>query len=377
MRIEITVPGWGDVSVEEAVLANWFITEGTLVTAGQVLGEVMAEKVNVEVIAPNTGVIQHIRLHRGDVVRSGMVIAELVTDAMVADTPAHSVATTSPPTRADGAFVPAFPAARRLARELGVDLTQVVPRDGERVTEDDVRKAANAVNPSSSPSSEPVAIGMPLSGRRKVIAERMLRSLQTAAQLTLTTDVRADALVAARAKVSTISYTDLIAWVVVRALQVYPAMNATLVGDQLTQYTSIHLGLAVAAPDGLVVPVIRDAGNLTLGQIAERTRELSERARANTSLPGELSGSTFSLTTLGKYDIDAFTPILNPPEVAILGVGRIREAIVPENGQAVVGYLMALSLTFDHRAVDGAPAAEFLQAVKRMIEMPTTYSAIQ
>ncbi len=254
---------------------------------------------------------------------------------------------------------------------------KIIPQDGQRITEDDVRKFANAVAQPPSSLATPVDNGLALSGRRKVIAERMLRSLQTAAQLTLTTEVRADALVAARAKVSAISYTDLIVWVVVRALQVYPAMNATLVGDQLTQHTSIHLGLAVAAPDGLVVPVIRDAGNLTLTQIAARTRDLSERARANASLPGELSGSTFSLTTLGKYDVDAFTPILNPPEVGILGVGRIREAIVPVDGQAVVGHLLALSLTFDHRAIDGAPAAEFLQAVKRMIEMPTTYSAIQ
>ncbi len=124
MRIEITVPGWGDASVEEAVLANWFVAEGTSVNAGQVLGEIMAEKVTVEVIAPNTGTIQHITLHRGDVVRSGMVIAELVTDAMVGDTPALAVATTIPAAKIDSAFVPAFPAARRLARELGVDITK-------------------------------------------------------------------------------------------------------------------------------------------------------------------------------------------------------------------------------------------------------------
>jgi pyruvate dehydrogenase E2 component (dihydrolipoamide acetyltransferase) len=223
-------------------------------------------------------------------------------------------------------------------------------------------------------------IVMPLTGRRKVIAERMLRSLQSSAQLTLTTEVSADALMAARERLRPrmdMTYTDLVAWMVVRALQQHPQMNAALEGDQLRQHTSIHLGLAVAVPDGLLVPVIREAQRLSLAELANNAHALTERARTNACSPSELSGSTFSLTTLGMYDIDAFTPILNPPEVGILGIGRIREVIAPRDGQPSLAHAMTLSLTFDHRAVDGAPAAEFLQSVKRLIESHDAYAGAE
>jgi pyruvate dehydrogenase E2 component (dihydrolipoamide acetyltransferase) len=154
-------------------------------------------------------------------------------------------------------------------------------------------------------------------------------------------------------------------------------MNATLDGDRLRVHDAIHLGLAVAVPDGLVVPVVRDGGSLTLEQLAARSRELTERARANASAPAELSGSTFSLTSLGFYEIDAFTPILNAPEVGILGIGRIHEAVVPQEGKVVIGQVMTLSLTFDHRAVDGAPAAAFLQTVKHLVESRETYAEVR
>lgn len=265
-------------------------------------------------------------------------------------------------------------------------MAQVVPADSQRITEDDVRRAAAGItapappSPAPAPTTAPSASGELLTGRRKVIAGRMLRSLQTSAQLTLTTDVRADALYAARARAQqrlNLTYTDLLGWIATQALKRHPAMNATIEGDRLRQHAAIHLGLAVAVADGLLVPVMRNAGDLALAQFAERAHDLTERARNNAMTSSELSGSTFSLTTLGAYEVDAFTPILNPPEVGILGIGRIREAIVPLDGQPVLGRLMALSLTFDHRAMDGAPAAEFLQTVKHLIESPDTYSEIQ
>lgn len=381
MGIEITVPAWEDASIEEGFLANWFARPGAAVRQGQSLGELMVEKSTIELVAPQDGVIQEVRLQRGDVVKPGMVVAVLAEAAGATPvSEAASAATPAPVAAASGAFIPASPAARRLARELGVALERVTPADGRHITEDDIRRATTATTatPATPTAAEAGADGgEALSGRRKVIAERMLRSVQTSAQLTLTTDARADALVAARERAAQrfdVTYTDLLAWVAIQALKQHPAMNATLVGDRLRRHDEIHIGLAVAVPDGLLVPVIRDAGALSLEQLAERAREGAERARSNTSAPGELSGGTFSLTTLGAYEIDAFTPILNPPEVGILGIGRIREAIVPQDGQPAFGHMIALSLTFDHRAVDGAPAADFLRTIKHLIESAATFS---
>lgn len=373
MTIEITIPEWTESEAEEGFIANWFVSEGAAVRAGDVLGELMVEKSTIEISAPQDGVLRNLHVHRGDVVRPGMVIVELATGGASASatTDAAAATATSP---AEAGFVPASPVARRIARELGVDLTRVTPAHGQRITEDDVRRAATSTGATAAGTGET------LTGRRKVIAERMLRSIQLSAQLTLTTETRADALVAARDRAQAslgLTYTDLLAWIAIRALKQHPAMNVTLEGDRLRVHDAIHLGVAVAVPDGLLVPVIRDAGGFTLEQLAVRSRELTERARSNTSAPSELSGSTFSLTTLGFYEIDAFTPILNPPEVGILGIGRIHEAVVPHEGQIVIGQVMVLSLTFDHRAIDGAPAAAFLQTVKHLVESPETYTEVR
>ncbi len=363
MTIQVVIQPWTETNVEEGYIANWFVRSGDAVRTGQALGELMVEKATIEITAPRDGVVQKVFIKRGDVVKPGAVVAEIALASEMAAVPPG----------ASAEFTPASPAARRLARERGVDLARVTPADGRRITEEDVRRYL-ATGASATVSVATIAPGEPLTGRRKIIAERMLRSIQQSAQLTLTTEVDAAALVAARAWCQArmeVSYNDLLAWIIVRALMQHPALNATLEGDRLRRHEAIHLGLAVAVEDGLLVPVLRDADQLTLAQIAAQSHALIERARSGAAAPGELS--TFSLTNLGAYDIDAFTPILNPPEVAILGVGRIREAIVPRNGQPALGHLMVLSLTFDHRAVDGAPAAAFLQTIKRLVESPATY----
>lgn len=391
MSLQIAIQPWsGSSAAEEGFIANWFAREGTVVKAGQVLGEVMVEKATLEVAAPQDGVVRRVLIQRGDVVKPGQVVAEIATAdetftaaptaATLSDrTDARPAPATGDPASSPVAFVPASPAARRLARELGMDLARVAPANGTRITEADVRRIADAAVMPAPSTTEPIAAATPaamgerLAGMRKVIAERMLRSLQLTAQLTLTTEARADTLVAASARTGA-GFTALIAWALVRALQRHAALNATLEGDVLRRYEAIHLGLAVALEDGLVVPVLRDANGFPFAEFAQRLRTLSENARAGTLVPGDLSGGTFSLTTLGAYEIDAFTPILNPPEVGILGIGRVREAIVPRDGQPALGHVVALSLTFDHRAVDGAPAAAFLRTVKQLVESPETFS---
>ena len=389
MSVQVTIQPWSESSdAEEGFIANWFAREGAAVREGQVLGEVMVEKATLEVVAPQAGTVRRVLIQRSDVVKPGQVVAEIATEAEAEGASAGAALSAAAPTApvqaaaASGtdstAFVPASPAAKRLARELGVDLSKVAPAHGERITEEDVRRVADAGVPASPTPSETVGTaptGERLGGMRRAVAERMMRSLQQSAQLTLTTEASADALVAVNARTGA-GYTALIAWALVRALLLHPALNATLEGDVLRQHAAIHLGLAVALEDGLIVPVVRNAGTLSFDDLSQQMRELSEKVRAGAREPGNVSGSTFSLTTLGAYEIDAFTPILNPPEVGILGIGRVREAIVPRDGQPALGHVVTLSLTFDHRAVDGAPAAAFLRTVKQLVESHDTFSGV-
>lgn len=381
---EIRAPEWTESTAEEGFVANWFVHEGDQVKVGQVLGEIMVEKATIEIAAPSDGTLGKVLVERGDVVHRGALLAEIVTapqESQAGSPTATSEPVPTVPTAAaiPSAFVPASPAARRLARELGVELSQVKPADGTRVTEEDVRRAAGSA--ATKPDSRKAApAGEPLQGLRRAIAERLLKGVQQSAQLTLTTDVDASTLIQARDRLKDrigATYTDLLSWVVLRALEHHPHLNATLDSQNvLTRYDRVHLGLAVSVDQGLLVPVVRDASALSFPDFVVRAHEAIERARNGGAAPDELSGSTFSVTTLGAYDIDAFTPLLNPPEVGILGIGRVRETVVPRAGQPAVGHMIVLSLTFDHRAIDGAPAAAFLQEVKRMVETVETFGAL-
>ncbi len=202
----------------------------------------------------------------------------------------------------------------------------------------------------------------------------MAESAHTTAAVTLTTEVDAGELVALRetlrAEIEGVSYNDLFILIVARALRAFPFMNARLQGEAIEQLTEVHVGLTVEAERGLVVPVIRHADRKSLRQIAQERRELVEQARVGQATPDDLTGSTFTLTNLGMYGVDAFTPLINLPETAVLGVGRIAERPVVRQGQMVARPTLWLSLTFDHRLVDGAPAARFLQHIGRLVEQP-------
>lgn len=292
------------------------------------------------------------------------------------------------------------PVAQKVAAAAGVDLRAVTGTGpGGKIVKEDVLRAAETVGMpggAEKPSAAevpPAAVGMPpvavpeviervpLKGVRGLIAERLGSSVHTTARVTLFMEVDATELVAVRerlkAKVSEAwgfapAYNDLLAMIVAAALEKFPYMNARLSasGDAIERLGPIHIGQAVDTERGLLVPVIRDANRKNLRQLGAEFREMAERARKGRSQLDELSGGTFTITNLGMYEVDAFTPVINLPEVAILGVGRIAPKAVPYHGEIAVRSMMTLSLVFDHRLVDGAPAARFLQYVKQVIEEP-------
>jgi len=208
---------------------------------------------------------------------------------------------------------------------------------------------------------------------RQSIADHMVESLHTTAQLTLTMEVDATELVKLRTQLKTdfeLTFTDLLVKAVAKTLKKHPLLNATLIGDEIHLLEAIHIGIAVALPDGLIVPVLRDADKRTVPEIAQESRRLAQGARDGTLSVDEVTGGTFTITNLGASGVDAFTPIINAPEVAILGVGRIADKPVFQGEQVVRRSLLVLSLTIDHRIVDGAPGADFLKSLKELLEMP-------
>jgi pyruvate dehydrogenase E2 component (dihydrolipoamide acetyltransferase) len=268
-----------------------------------------------------------------------------------------------------------------MAEQAGLDWREVAGSGGPRgrVTRADVARAIQTAPGEGEPALPPPGINeaaetVPLRSVRAVIAERMAHSAATTAHVTLTAEADATALVELRRQLVRdgveVAYNDLFLYILGRALRDQPQLNASLEGDAVVVWQRIHIGLAVDTERGLLVPVLRDVDAKGLRQIAQETQALVERARAGGCTPDELRGGTFTLTNLGMAGIDAFTPIINLPECAVLGVGRIKlqPALV---GDKVVGrHMVWLSLTFDHRLVDGGPAARFLQRVVQLVERP-------
>jgi pyruvate dehydrogenase E2 component (dihydrolipoamide acetyltransferase) len=287
--------------------------------------------------------------------------------------------------------VAASPLARRLAEQLGIDLSTIEGTGpGGRVTKEDVEAAAARPAPAAATPAPVAAAPPPGDGRhrpgqvipmramRKVIAERMHASLQEMAQLTMGMDVRMDEAVKLRTQLVEEwapegvrpSYTDLVIRAVGKALRRHPLLNARVTDQGIELLDEVHVGMAVALDDGLVVPVIRDADSASLKDIAAASTRLATAVREGTLGLDEMAGGTFSVTALGMAGVDFFTPIINLPNVAILGVGRIHEGLAWEGERPVRVQELTLSLTIDHRAVDGAPGAAFLGAVRDLLEAP-------
>ncbi len=437
MATEIVLPQWS-MGMADGTIVRWLKHEGDTVTAGEPLVEVEAAKVTSEVEAEVSGVLARILVAEGETVPVRMALClietadevrasaeaptEPVESATGASTPVPPVASSQPtvqvtpvarrmaqelgidlsqvrgsgpggrivtedvqraideaarpaPPTAASATVQVIPAARRLAQEHGIDLGQVRGSGpGGRITVEDVQRVIAAQPATSVPPALPAAEQViPLIGMRGAIARRMHQSLQNSAQVTLITEVDVSALVQLREELKqqfALTYTDLVVKAVARALKGHPRLNAWLEGEQVQLVQAIHIGVAVALDEGLIVPVVRDADRRSLREIAQETQRLTLCAREGTLTREEVMGSTFSVTNLGMYGIDAFTPIINPPESAILGVGRIYEKLVRDPQGAEWRHVMTLSLTFDHRAVDGAPAAAFLQTIGKYLENP-------
>lgn len=402
--------------MEDGVISKWLKAVGEPVQRGEPLFEVESDKVTTEVEAPTDGVLRQIVVGEGQKIDVGTVLAVIAApgeatggeSAKPAANPASHAATTNGGAKDAGTAVatasapPAAPAvaekifitprARKVAQELGVDITLIKGTGPSgRILERDIVAAAPSATvpaapqpatppPAPTPVQPPVVLpSLPLSGIRRTIAERMVRSQQTVAEVTLNAEVDMAEVVKLRGQVSAewqklhgfkVTYTEVIVKAVAKALREYPRLNSSLTETGLVEHPEVNVGVAVALDDGLIVPVVRNADGKSLLEIARIVKDLGERARKNQLSRDDLIGGTFTVTNLGTLGVENFTPIINWPECAILGVGRIAERAVVRDGQIVARPTMWLSLTFDHRIVDGAPAAQFLSRVQRLLESP-------
>jgi pyruvate dehydrogenase E2 component (dihydrolipoamide acetyltransferase) len=345
MPTEVLMPrlGW-DMKV--GTVAEWRKQPGEHVEVGDVICLIEGDKATSELEAEASGTLHVTRREPGTEVPVGTVLAYLLAPGEAA------------PIASNGQRrVVATPRARRAAKALGVDW-RTLPGSGRggRVLERDVQGAA--------PTQQ-------LHGIRRATAERVTLSAQTVVPVTLTTDADATSLSRLRQEVepdSAPSYTDLLVKIVALALTEHPALNA--------DHADVHIAVAVDTPRGLVAPVVRDAASRSVNSIAGETRRLVDAAREGRLSAHDQEGATFTISNLGMYEVDAFTPVVNVPQCAILGVGRVvaRPVVIDEASERVeVRRMLALSLTFDHRLVDGAPAARFLQRVKHLVERPTLW----
>lgn len=406
MAVPVVVPKMG-LKMESATLLRWLRAERERVEAGEAVAEVETDKVTAQVTAPVSGLLVDLRARPGDTLPVGAVLAYVGTD--LEDRPgtggaggAVPLPSPSGPATAEvavaavragdpvvqpltgagahgdaGAHVPGrlSPAARRLAQELGVDPDEVArAHPGIRVTREDVERWAAARR-----QETPGVQRIPASFMRRTIARRMVDSLREAAQLTLSVEVDVTELVRVREELAPRmealygvrpTYTDFLVRAMALAVPAVPRVNARWDGDAVILLSEVNVGVAVALEDGLIVPVVQGADRLSLLEISRRVRDLAERARTGALRPGEASGATITLTNLGAEGVDVFTPILNPPEVAILGAGRIRPVPVLVDGGLEERQVMTLSLTIDHRVVDGAPGARYLRRVGELLADP-------
>ena len=443
MAVEIKMPRFG-MTMKQGKIARWFKQEGDTVEKGEPLFEVETEKITNTVQSVASGILFQIVVQAGETVPVGAVLAVLAEEGETPEriegikvgevedveaTPGGEAVPAKSEAPAGKKYVPASPAAKRLAKDLGVDLASV-PGTGKegRVTEDDVKKfheegppspritpvaaemarqagldvaaiqgsgeggkitkedveLALATPPAGRGSPPAPAKSVPFTGMRRAIADNMHASLQNSAQLTLMTEVDVTEMVRFRDLLREeyskdegvrVSYNDIILYTVARVLRRFPYMNCTLVDEEILLHDRVDIGMAVALPDGLIVPKVRSADKKGILEIGREARALARKAREGALSMEEVTDGTFTISNMSMLGVDGFTPIINPPEAAILGVGRVVEKPGVRDGRIEIRSYMTLSLTIDHRVVDGAPAGEFLQSLARHLEQPALLNA--
>jgi len=419
MSVEIKVPTLGE-SIVEATVGKWMKQEGEQVAAGEPLVELETDKVNMEVAATGAGVLRSIVKREGETVGIGELLALVGDGAAAPDAPAPAAPATPAPAPASAAPTPAAvedddadngesgratPLARRIAAEHGLDINQIKGTGPSgRVTRDDVtvymEQSAQASAPAPAPTPAPAPVGTPaaavsppstsggrpeervrMSRRRQTIARRLVEAQHTAAMLTTFNEIDMGAIMDLRKRRRDafkerngigLGFMSFFTKAVVGALKAFPRLNAEIQGDEMILKGYYDIGIAVGAEEGLVVPVVRDADRLSFAAIERQIASLADKARKNALSLGDLQGGTFTITNGGTFGSLLSTPILNAPQVGILGMHKIEERPIAQDGQVVIRPMMYLALSYDHRIVDGSEAVRFLVRIKELCEDPET-----
>lgn len=372
VAVDVIMPVLG-VAQDTGRVIRWLSAEGDAVRKGDPLIEVETDKVTVELESPADGTLATVTAHAGDDVPVGTVIALILA---AGEAPARDAV--RPPGRA-----PASPLARRIAREAGIDVAALAADLGRPVQASDVVSLSPVAAVPGAAASPPVAANgdpVPVSGAWRTMAARTLASWTSTPHFAVQRDVDASRLLSWQRSTRQhagprVTITDLLVRSVSHTLRAHPCLTRSWSPDGLIASAAVGVGLAVALDDGLVVPVIHDADKLDVPALAARREDLVSRAREGRLEAGDVQGGTFTLSNLGMYGIDAFTAIINPPQAAILAVGRIADRVVAVGGLPAVRPVLTLTLSCDHRVVDGARGSAFLQALAETIEEPATLVA--
>ncbi|SIR70909.1 pyruvate dehydrogenase E2 component (dihydrolipoamide acetyltransferase) [Peribacillus simplex] len=403
MAVEVVMPKLG-MAMKEGTVSLWSKAVGDPVEKGEAIASINSEKIEMDIESPAEGTILNIAVQEGQGVPPGTVIChignpneKIMIDDQVAEQTQSKITEQEKPKTKESSILPKgdrlmiTPVARKMAQAANLDIERIHGTGpGGRITKEDIQKVIEKRDSMSVNTEERIVPlqptlespqHIPVTGMRNIIAKRMKESLQTSAQLTLTMKVDVTDLVILQKQATEtlqkqestkLTITDFVAKAVVLSLKEHPKMNSAYIEDNIILYEQIHLGLAVALEKGLVVPVIRNAENCTLRQLSKKGKELARCARDGQLPIEDMQGSTFTISNLGAYGVEHFTPILNTPETGILGIGSAYDIPRYIGEELEKRTILPLSLTFDHRVLDGAPAAAFLQTLKRYLEEPIT-----